>query len=38
MDLAASGELLIIAQNGEVKLDVQDVHSDGETRFTLALL
>jgi hypothetical protein len=37
-DLAASGEPLPIAQNGEAKLVVQDVQSNEDTQQTLALL
>jgi prevent-host-death family protein len=37
-DLAASGEPLLITQNGEAKLVVQDVQSYEDTQQTLALL
>jgi prevent-host-death family protein len=37
-DLTASGEPLLITQNGEAKLVVQDVQSYEDTQQTLALL
>ncbi|WP_233859088.1 type II toxin-antitoxin system Phd/YefM family antitoxin [Paraburkholderia sp. HD33-4] len=37
-DLTASGEPLLITQNGEAKLVVQDVQSFEDTQQTLALL
>lgn len=37
-DLTASGEPLLITQNGEAKLVVQDVQSYENTQQTLALL
>jgi prevent-host-death family protein len=37
-DLTASGEPLLITQNGEAKLVVQDVQSYEDTQHTLALL
>lgn len=37
-DLTASGEPLLITQNGEAKLVVQDVMSYEDTQQTLALL